>query len=300
MIYNFKQLKNSFLLDQSDKSTFKKKITLKNFFTYLKNNNKPFLYFNTTPLADINEFKNFLISEFLYHGEILIKKQTSFENFEKFYGDFYDFSKKIQKTEPKRQNTNVNTDDNINGIYHKIESLLKSSFLILDIENNEKNQKELLEIGLLFYSNGDYKIKHYIIKENIDKKNGIYVPDNKFNFDFGDSIIIEKNNAILEINKYLLLTNNFVGHGISNDVKLLEKHGAIFSKSNLIDTAKISKKINEKNEQMSIKRILTNENIEFKNLHNAGNDCYYNFLVLTVLKEKFLNSLNKKKNLYKM
>lgn len=300
MIYSYKLLKNLIIqisnkddsIPKSSILSLKENLSLEKYHQYLAKNGKPLLYSGSTILADFDDFSTFLDKQSIPYKTSLMMKidnNNEFSEYNEFFGNIKDIPLSRNKVK-KNVNKKITKKEDIKK---NIDKLFDSSFIILDIENHEKNQNTILEVGLLFYSNKKHIIKHYIVEENLEIRNGKYVPDNKLNFDFGESVIADTQTIISEISKYCQLTKNFVGHEIGTDIKFLKNHGTNFSQVNIFDTSNYSKIMNEKGEKMSIKRILESNNELFNNLHNAGNDCYYNMVALRIIKNKILK---RKKN----
>lgn len=185
----------------------------------------------------------------------------------------------------------------------ELEKTLNSNdrVLFFDIEAYERKQSEITEIGYLIVQNKVIvEHKHLIIKENYKLRNGKYVPDHKEDFDFGESLTVPLETAIEIISDRINTATSIVGHGINNDFKYLGSHIP-----NIKEVTKTKKVINTSTgtfifedglSMYSIKRSLDMFGQEYKNLHNAGNDAYFNYEVAKglVSYKNTLDLLNKK------
>jgi hypothetical protein len=174
----------------------------------------------------------------------------------------------------------------------------KKNFVIFDIEALESNHDIMLEVGILESKEGKIELKHYIIEENNDIRNGKYVPDNKDNFNFGKSVLTSQEKILKHLSEILNKADFIIGHNIACDFKMLNKYGFSDSYSNIIDTASLSKFINvlegKKSQTKSIENCLKFFKSDYSNLHNAGNDCHYNYVILKDLYSHINKSLNDK------
>ncbi|ORX76354.1 hypothetical protein BCR32DRAFT_303968 [Anaeromyces robustus] len=155
-------------------------------------------------------------------------------------------------------------------------------FISLDTESYEKNHDYLTEVGWVIFDKTKkiIKKKHFIIQEYSAFHNGIYVEDNKYNYNFGESetkpLITVKN----FLNEDLKSVNYIVGQGINNDISDLKKRGinltefkeinGTYKEKGIIDTQDLfAGYFHER--PISLKKGLEKLSIPYQNLHNAGN-----------------------------
>jgi len=162
-------------------------------------------------------------------------------------------------------------------------------FLSLDTESYEKNHNYLTEVGwIIFNKNGEIKEKkHYIVQEYLSLRNGKYVDDNKFNYNFGESITRPLNEIKLILKMNLDRVNYIVGQGIKNDICDLKKINIDLSKFKemndtletygIIDTQDLYA-ANFFESPVSLKKGLDKFFISYRNLHNAGNFYIYIYI----------------------
>ena len=173
--------------------------------------------------------------------------------------------------------------------------------LLFDIECNEKNQKQILEIGYVkFNKSGEFEREHIIVEEFYDVRNGKYVEDNKDNYDYGISKKMSLEKALNKIKNEIENCDFIIGHGINNDIAYLKKQEInIPNDKTVINTLKMTQMLTKDAQNLSIKNGLLEVGIKGKNFHNAGNDAYLNYeLVKGIVRDyelkQILNSKRKK------
>lgn len=201
--------------------------------------------------------------------------------------------KKKIKAEKKRIKGITKKQRSINTIEEYKKLLEKNNVgLLFDIECNERNQKQILEIGFVkFNKQGEIEKRHLIVKENYNIRNGKYVEDNKDNYNYGESEQLSLKEVLKIIEKELEESDFIIGHGISNDIKFLNKGGLTVNYTKpIINSLKMTIFLNKG--ELSIKRGLEHLNITGKNLHNAGNDAVLNYeLIKGIVRDYDLNIL---------
>ncbi|CAI5760398.1 unnamed protein product [Candida verbasci] len=161
--------------------------------------------------------------------------------------------------------------------------------ICIDCEAFEKNQKYITEIGISILNQiqkttivPQIKTYHIIIEDHLKKRNKLYVPDYKYNFLNGKSIIMSETNTKEFLKKFLekYLINQhgvLIGHNLSSEVKFFKKLGVELNSNKSIDTL-ILHQLSRSNGG-SLWAILRSLNIPYSFLHNAGNDAYYTMLI---------------------
>ena len=173
--------------------------------------------------------------------------------------------------------------------------------IVIDVESNEKDHSILTEIGISILKNNVFTTRHFIINENKEFRNGKYVPDHMYDFNFGNSEILSLDDAIKETLIIAEQSDYIIGNHIREDIK------AVHLKSNelnatVCDTSKMVGKAKEEflTKALGVERSLKAMNIPYKNLHNAGNDAYYNLLCFqkcnNAITEKQKQNYNMKNN----
>eukprot|EP00833_Pecoramyces_ruminatium_P014267 jgi/Orpsp1_1/1188299/evm.model.d7180000063731.1 len=221
------------------------------------------------------------------------------------------------KTSRKNNNNNNNSqkhqmkpkENKENGKFKGFNKIIKSIqhnisvnklYLCLDIEAYEQDQNILTEFGwCVFKSDGTIvKVKHYIVEENINSRNGKYVPDNKDNFLFGKSETQKLKKIEDELKKDIEKINYLVGHGVKSDLIYLKSinintskfetmKNSVIPEFGIIDTMDLysghffTKGVN-------LEKSLTQLQIPFDKLHNAGNDAVFTMQVF----QKIINNCN--------
>jgi len=169
--------------------------------------------------------------------------------------------------------------------------------LCLDTETYEGNHNLLLEVGWCIFNmdseNNDKNVeaKHYIVIENINKCNRRHVPNNKYKFNFDRSEIKPLEDIIKILQEDLKKVDYLLGHDISNDInKLSRLKSSKFSFNledfNIIDTQELYEGCFHE-EKIGLKKGLIHFNINYRNLHNAGNNAYYTMRLLFAIINEF-------------
>lgn len=289
-MHTIKQIKNKLLqnipLDDVDsRENVKNRMTYLNIFTIAVDNQVEINFVDNALLLNTDSLSNFLTPseiELTKDLKSVRHKDITRTLIPTHKDKIIHFTTQPKKVKNKSQytvqpNSSVmkNISDCLNG---------NKNYIIFDVEALETDQKIMLELGILEVKNGQSYIEHYIIEENLDLRNGRYVPDNKDNFNFGESKLITECAALSLLKSKLENTDFIIGHDISQDFKMLSKFGMKDRFSNLIDTATFSKTIDHyegiKPQKKSIKNCLNFFNENHENLHNAGNDCVYNNIIL--------------------
>jgi len=168
----------------------------------------------------------------------------------------------------------------------KLESNIK--ILSFDMEMNEKNRNTLLEIGfsLLDTKTMKYTNQNILIEEEINTLNGSYVPNNKDNFMFGETLIMKLDDAKEYFDEILEKSDFYVGHDLQNDLRHTKKE---ITKTDYFDTvnSSVPEYYGIKSDRMSLEKLSTALKLEPKFLHNAGNDAYYTLQSALKLVEEF-------------
>lgn len=163
-------------------------------------------------------------------------------------------------------------------------------FVAIDLELFEFNNNYLTEIGIAVYDPTNMsknqpnpilpKIKccHFIVKENKHKVNGRFVPNNMYNFSYGESVIMSMNDCKAAVNTILftLAKNNnmvIVGHGVDGDISVLKKEGFHVPKHQVLDTSTMWRMTRQKGFG-SLEKLLEFFEIPHALMHNAGNDAF--------------------------
>jgi len=246
----------------------------------LKLGNKPWL-----PCFDFEEItfeERFIIED----GKKVIYENSNFKkNINEKYKNYIKKEKTLEerkkdkllkiKQESKRQEKRENYISSKKELFSSYLTEGKK-FLCFDIEKYENNQSKILEIGYVFYDSSKdvYKNKNMIIKENIDLINGKHVPNHKYDFNYGETIVIEEKLAFEIINKLMDEADILVGHDIKNDFKVVpnKKDIPVFDTQKTINPSDFGFK-----GQLSLFRIAEGLHLYPEFLHNAGNDAYFTF-----------------------
>lgn len=184
---------------------------------------------------------------------------------------------------------------------HHVRSELGASigFLSLDLEQYEMDHSIPLEIGICFMAyagrgtSDGISTHHLIIKENLATHNGIQCADNKHNFNFGTSEHVPLRSLAYRVRKLLMpltyASKNIylVGHSVATDLKWLDAMGVTLPENMVqCDIGKAYRALVSPDKYVNtigMERMLDDLEIPYENLHNGGNDAFYNIQVLTKL-----------------
>lgn len=152
-------------------------------------------------------------------------------------------------------------------------------FVCIDLEQFEWSHKHLTEVGITLYDVNTNQIKtaHIIVDENYKKRNGKFVPDNKDNFSFGESRVMDLKTVKLLLQDILDRHQHIVGHAIHGDLKYISKTFGIHTKDHITyDTIKLHKAYENSKQKRNLSKCCDQVGIELKAPHNAGNDSHCN------------------------
>ena len=191
------------------------------------------------------------------------------------------------------------------NLYHSLrqpmpQNIENTKMLALDFEFDQNKDFKISECGVSTYFNGSLTHEHYIVEGNYENKKHYNL---QFQFNFGESKVVPLATLMAIVAEKLKQADYIAGHNITSEFLILQRYGMnLLEMPHIkpIDTEQLLKKhfqINFDDNTSSLTSILTKLNIEYTNLHNAGNDAAYtmeallNMINLTRKKIK-----NKKKN----
>lgn len=184
------------------------------------------------------------------------------------------------------------------SVEEAIEVVNKREFTLVSIDNEffERSTSKVIEIGISIYSPTYQKFAlfphflnfHFIIKEFINLRNGLFVPDSKMNNITGQSLIISKRDvprAMSLIFEILGPKVCIVGHNVSGDIKSFKYlNYELPSNIKIIDTMHLWYSfIGSSSGKSSLSFILDKLNIPNAFLHNGVNDAYFTLVVSLML-----------------
>lgn len=147
-------------------------------------------------------------------------------------------------------------------------------FFSFDCEWYEINKNYLTEIGYSMFNTktNKYENKNIVISENIDKNNGQYVPNYKFDFQFGETLILKEEDALKHIRSLIEKSDYLIGHDIKNDMIYFED-----IEKKCFDTQKlfIPQDHGLNNKVIGLEKLAETLGLNPQYLHNAGNDAYF-------------------------
>lgn len=191
-----------------------------------------------------------------------------------------------------------------------IESGKIKRLLAFDVEAFEHNQKFLLELGAAVYeipqdsASAPPTIEpfHFVMKENVKKKNGKFCANNRDNYSFGKSKFLPTNQVFSWLLGQMKKPGTgIIGHNVSADLRYLEQaknfketgarfpvpcdtpfHQKYFKGLSIFDTQAIFREVHLRPHEEKLEKLLIHYGIPHNYLHNAGNDAY--FTLMTALK----------------
>jgi hypothetical protein len=194
----------------------------------------------------------------------------------------------------------------LNNELNELFNLIKNNrkIIIFDMEFWEKDMYKILEVsfGKIRFKNEKInfeELQHFIIKENINLKNYLYVKDNKFNIktDYKPKIQVINLDDFLNLFKNILVDiDALIIHGPENDLKVLKKYGITIDKK-IFDTSKLGVIIDKKyikNQRIGLDSVAKFLGKDEKDLHNATNDVSLILDLLEYLKRRKTNGKQKR------
>lgn len=194
----------------------------------------------------------------------------------------------FERNQARRERIQANRHANIiNSVSGKV---AVEQFVCIDLEQFERNQRKLTEVGISVVCSQTNQIKttHLIIKEHYNLRNKKFVCDNKDNFLFGNSVTVSLEEAKRQISNVLSEHEYLVGHGIGNDMKFIQKELGIKSKVATLNTDNLFKAVVNKNTQTSLSNVCKHFDIKHDAPHNAGNDSHVNMNMFLQLRRDIL------------
>lgn len=303
--YSLKGFKNEMFkvlripLESSIRDNMKKRLNYKVLMAYAMKTKQPFgvganneLVFNASTYKSCYEdmFEIRLNSDQLnevnkYNGLVSSYKiPLDNEYIESYIENLNKSKEKIEKKQKEAKKENKNN----NFLVDLLTFEMNKKIACIDIEQFEMNNTIVTEVGISIYENGSLVNNHYIVKENEQYKNGVYVPDYMYDFKFGESKNLSLDEIKKEILYFLSSCDLLIGHGIRDDIKYLfpEKNLDSFGLE-IVDTGKMIAKLDDSQKgKIGIKKTCDYLNIKTEYLHNAGNDSYYNLLSLIEANKK--------------
>jgi hypothetical protein len=184
-------------------------------------------------------------------------------------------NRRLVRLTKKRTKLLNQVQDRKDKLFKIKEDLCKKRFISLDFEAFERCHQKITEIGISVMDGNECYHRHLIIEENIKLRNGKFVPDNKFNFSFGESEIVTLNEALLTVSGELAISDYLVGSGLGNEIKWLEHNRVLSNGVKTADTAKLAGAFFKTAQRVGLEKILRHFNIDYRFLHNAANDSAY-------------------------
>lgn len=154
-------------------------------------------------------------------------------------------------------------------------------FISIDVEQWERKTTYLTEIGITLHRPSNLllpetRAAHFVIEEYQNYRNGRFVPDNKYNFSYGDTLTLSYANCVHITNQIINQAVNsskravIVGHNVKGDIKALREIGIVFpSTIKVLDTMNIWREKRPEGPG-SLEGLLILFQIPFSFLHNAG------------------------------
>jgi hypothetical protein len=145
-----------------------------------------------------------------------------------------------------------------------------------DVEAFELDHTSITELGISIWKDNTIQSHHFIISENLDKRNGKYVKDNKDNFLFGTSTVINKDEAFNHLVNLINDCDIIVGQNIKCDFKYLAQNNYhVVTDDKIVFDTQFLNYVHDIPSTLSLSKLCKLSNIEATHPHNAGNDSHY-------------------------
>jgi hypothetical protein len=202
-----------------------------------------------------------------------------------------------------RENPKLNNPNHFKYFTNCVERVYgrKNILFSIDVEAWELNTNSVTELGISIYDPRSQVLAmmptitqiHIKIRENLDLRNGRYVPDHADNFVGGVTYVMSREEAVkftqtlvdyyffylpqkLSPGKHIC---SLVGHGVGGDIKWFTKLGIKFPQNmNIVDTQNLFT-FTQGDKGNSLKNGLIKVEVPNAFLHNAGNDAYYTLIL---------------------
>lgn len=182
------------------------------------------------------------------------------------------------------------------NLYHALRNPMPQNIedrkiLSVDFEFDQNKDFKISECGVSTYFNGSLTHEHYIVEGNYEKKRNY---DLQFQFNFGKSKVVSLETLLAIIADKLKQADCIVGHNITSEYLILHRYGMNLLEMTHITTIDTQQIFTEnfqssfKDKTNSLTSVLTKLDIDYTNLHNAGNDAAYTM-------EAFLKMFHHKK-----
>jgi hypothetical protein len=169
-----------------------------------------------------------------------------------------------------------------------------TTLVSLDPEVHEHHHARVLEIGIascrldqLWARYPEIIARHFIVEDFVPVRNGFFVDDKKFDFNFGVSEFVAEADipaTIREVLAHLGMGTSLVlaGHSIGNDIRRIDSRGTEITSlvSNVVDIALADKVFRQAGQVRGVESMLREEGIVACDLHNGGNDARYTLELL--------------------
>lgn len=156
--------------------------------------------------------------------------------------------------------------------------------IAVDVEAYEKDKNVILEIGMasVYLPTSDIiTCEHLVVEDNLDVRNGSFVPDHKDHYNFGQSVKVPAESIGSVVSKWVaaLPTEGamsvLVGHSLNGDLRWLEGMGIQFDCGHTCDVAMVQQALTQDHERVKLERLAEMYGVDGTNWHNAGNDARY-------------------------
>lgn len=157
------------------------------------------------------------------------------------------------------------------------------------------------ELGITTTEGDKLSSEHYLIEESYQLKKNRHLQNS---FHFGETKIVPLNSIANIIQQSLQGAKYVLFHEQREDFEILQSLNIeINDNIDIIDTQlcykHYFKEKNGLNNGKPLEDLLKICNVEFKDLHNAGNDSYYTLILLKEMQAKLLNTIDNKDNTHK-
>lgn len=254
--------------------------------------------------TDISQtLESFSGHEIVPPQSIILENQSPL-NLTDNYGDYIDkqLSRTIENLEPRWKTTRsrkktVTKSNQYLSVEDSIRLVNAREYTLVSIDNEfyERNNKHVIEVGVSIYKPHFQKFSlfphitniHFIIKETLPLRNGVFVPDSKMSNITGESYIISKDDipkAMDSIFEKLGPKTLIVGHSVKGDLDSFSNLNWSPPVLNIIDTTSLWFSLfGSSNIKSRLSYILDKLGVPNAYLHNGVNDAYYTLIACLML-----------------
>lgn len=200
----------------------------------------------------------------------------------------------------KKEKNRIEKEELFKKMADMSHDFLSKNITSIDFEFDKKSTEgKVKEFGVSIYQNGKIENHHFLIKR--DDNN---YKDLELSFNFGESLLINKEESNSILQKYIEKSDFLLFHAFHEDMKILKGLGvSIPGNIKVIDTQIFYMNHfsdGDKKELISLSELSKKMNIVGENYHNSGNDSTYTLQSFLVMNDKYKNQHKPKRKYSKL